>query len=180
MFALLKIHRQWGARWRRGRGDERRDGQLLCSSTSVSYFLIAATEETAGKKPVYSIPEQPSGHGMSKIPTTLLVFALCVSGFHAIDIELTSRNITHLHPPCIAKLYNDPPSSSPPKIQPSSPPPSPPSPRTSTQTQATSGWAPPTLLPTRPRRLSGAKEAIYRAAKPCSLLLLPCFSLVVR
>lgn len=75
------------------------EGQLPAST--------AATEETAEKKSVYSIPEQPSGHDMSKIQTTLLVLALCVSRFDSIHIELTSRNIPHLHPPYIAKLYTD-------------------------------------------------------------------------
>ncbi|KAF6241719.1 hypothetical protein HO173_000430 [Letharia columbiana] len=59
------------------------EGQLPAST--------AATEETAEKKSVYSIPEQPSGHGMSKTQTTLLVFALCCSTFlAALDITIVT------------------------------------------------------------------------------------------
>ncbi len=75
------------------------EGQLPAST--------AATEETPKNKSVSLIPEQPSGHGMSKTQTTLLVFALCVSKFDSIHIKLTSRDIPHLHPPYIAKLYTD-------------------------------------------------------------------------
>lgn len=41
--------------------------------------LTAGTEETPETQSVSSTTEQPTGHGMSKTQTTLLVFALCVS-----------------------------------------------------------------------------------------------------
>lgn len=45
------------------------------------------TEETQENKTVSTAPEQPSGHGMSKTQTALLVFALCVSKFDSFTLN---------------------------------------------------------------------------------------------